>query len=170
MANELSLNQTVQGEVGEFNYLYVNQEEVDMQAINDSIASIASIESRVSQNETNIQTLTDAINDTNGNVSNLTARVVALENAPFDATPIYDRLTALEASSFDTSVVDNLSTSVTALQTRIGTLESLIGLLTNNNTNDTGIEHRLTNLERKINALVSVYQSVKAIHNMPIDL
>ena len=149
MANELSLNQTVQGEVGEFNYLYVNQEEVDMQTIN---ASIASIESRVSQNETDIQTLADAINDTNGNVSNLTARVVALESA-----------------SFDSSIVDNLSTTVQALQTRTGTLESLIGLLTNNNTNDTAIEHRISRLEKTITALKSIYDAKKAVYNIPVD-
>ena len=149
MANELSLNQTVQGEVGEFNYLYVNQEEVDMQTIN---ASIASIESRVSQNETDIQTLADAINDTNGNVSNLTARVVALEGA-----------------SFDSSIVDNLSTTVQALQTRTGTLESLIGLLTNNNTNDTAIEHRISRLEKTITALKSIYDAKRAVYNIPVD-
>ena len=125
MANELSLNQTVQAEVGEFNYLYVNGVElpqnIDLDSINTSINSLDG------------------------------------------------RVTALEGSSFDSSIVDNLSTNVQALQTRIGTLESLIGLLTNNNTNDTDIEHRISRLEKTILALKAIHDAKKSVYNIPVD-
>ncbi len=80
------------------------------------------------------------------------------------------RIIALESASFDASELSNLTDTLAALQTRTGTLESLIGLLTNNNPTDTVVENRITNLETKIDALISVYNSIKAIHNMPINL
>jgi len=127
--------QTVQAETGEFEYLYLDGVEIDL--------------------------------------DNIISRIEALEGAgfsqPFDPTAIVDRLTALEGSQFDVSIVDNLSTNVQALQTRIGTLESLIGLLTNNNTNDTAIEHRLTNLEKIITALKAMHEAKKAVYNIPLD-
>ena len=79
------------------------------------------------------------------------------------------RLKALEDSSPTISIPDDLSTTVQALQTRIGTLESLIGLLTNNNTNDTAIEHRISRLEKTILALKAIHDAKKSVYNIPLD-
>ena len=87
----------------------------------------------------------------------------------FTLTDLEARVTALEGSSFDSSIVDNLSTTVQALQTRTGTLESLIGLLTNDNTNDTAIEHRLSRLEKTITALKAIHDAKKSVYSIPLD-
>jgi hypothetical protein len=188
MASELSLNQTVQAEVGEFNYLYLNGEEVAPADINGDITLddlpdlneypfneiktnnvllgtwTESIDSSVDPPVTTYtftqdidvrQTLVDygnSISSNAGNIASNTGRIVALENAPFDS-----------------SIVDALSTNVQALQTRTGTLESLIGLLTNNNTNDTAIEHRISRLEKTILALKAIHDAKKSVYNIPVD-
>jgi hypothetical protein len=106
-------------------------------------------------------------------LSSIELRLTNLENIelpPVDLSNIETRLDALESLDFTPTDVSNLTTGLAALQTRTGTLESLIGLLNNNNSTDTVLENRITNLESKINALISVYQSIKAIHNMPINL
>jgi hypothetical protein len=106
-------------------------------------------------------------------VDDLDTRVTTLESATFesvDLTPITTRLNALEAIDFSQPDLSNLTDGLDAIQTRTDTLESLIGLLNNNNPTDTVLENRITNLESKITALISVYQSIKAIHNMPINL
>ena len=184
MASESSLNQTVQGEVGEFNYLYVNQEEVDIQAINEALTAL---DDRVTINESNIEVLAEAIDTINENITTLNEAVnkniqdisdnrddiLALRDdrdAMRDAIEALDtRVTALEGASPDSSELDNLSLSVQALQTRTGTLESLIGLLTNNNTNDTDIEHRITRIEKTILALKAIHDAKKSVYNIPLD-
>ncbi|MCP3697754.1 MAG: hypothetical protein GY920_04240 [Aliivibrio sp.] len=106
-------------------------------------------------------------------LSAIELRLTNLEDAelpPVDLSNIESRLTALEGIDFTPPDLSNLTNSITALQTRTGTLESLIGLLNNNNPTDTALENRITNLEAKINALISIYNSIKAIHNMPINL
>ena len=106
-------------------------------------------------------------------LSAIELRLTNLEDAelpPVDLSNIETRLTALEGIDFTPPDLANLTNSITALQTRTGTLESLIGLLNNNNPTDTALENRITNLETKINALISIYNSIKAIHNMPINL
>ena len=106
-------------------------------------------------------------------LSAIELRLTNLEDAelpPVDLSNIESRLTALEGIDFTPPDLSNLTNSITALQTRTGTLESLIGLLNNNNPTDTALENRITNLETKINALISIYNSIKAIHNMPINL
>ena len=106
-------------------------------------------------------------------LSAIELRLTNLEDAelpPVDLSSIESRLTALEGIDFTPPDLSNLTNSITALQTRTGTLESLIGLLNNNNPTDTALENRITNLETKINALISIYNSIKAIHNMPINL
>ena len=177
MASESSLNQTVQGEVGEFNYLYVNQEEVNIQAINEALTAL---DGRVTINETNIEALAEALGTTNGNIDALSEAVNDNRNYILDLRDDRDamrddiealdtRVSALEDASFDSSIVDNLSLSVQALQTRTGTLESLIGLLTNNNTNDTAIEHRISRLEKTILALKAIHDAKKSVYNIPVD-
>ena len=134
MAAEYGLNQTIQAEVGEFNYLYINDVEVNLDTIN--------------------------------------SRLDALETVGFnhfDPATVYARLSALEGNQFDSSIVDNLSTSVQGLQTRISTVEGLVASLTNNNTSDTAIEHRLTNLEKIIIALKAMHEAKKAVYNIPLD-
>jgi len=106
-------------------------------------------------------------------LSGILTRISNLENIelpPVDLSNIESRLTALEGIDFTAPDLSNLTNSITALQTRTGTLESLIGLLNNNNPTDTALENRITNLETKINSLISIYNSIKAIHNMPINL
>ena len=106
-------------------------------------------------------------------LSAIELRLTNLEDTelpPVDLSNIESRLTALEGIDFTPPDLSNLTNSITALQTRTGTLESLIGLLNNNNPTDTALENRITNLETKINALISIYNSIKAIHNMPINL
>ena len=184
MASESSLNQTVQGEVGEFNYLYVNQEEVDIQSINEALTAL---DGRVTINETNIAALAEALGTTNDNIATLTEAVnnniqdisdnredILALRADRDAmrediTALDTRVTALEGASPESSELDNLSLSVQALQTRTGTLESLIGLLTNNNTNDTDIEHRITRIEKTIVALKAIHDAKKSVYNIPLD-
>ena len=134
MENEYSQTEAVQAHTGEFKYLYVNGEEVNL---------------------TSILSRLDALE--------------AVDFEAFDPTPLLDRLKALEDASTDTSIVDNLSTNVQALQTRIGTLESLVGLLTNNNTNDTDIEHRISRLEKTILALKAIHDAKKSVYNIPVD-
>ena len=106
-------------------------------------------------------------------LSAIELRLTNLEDAelpPVDLSNIESRLTALEGTDSTPPDLSNLTNNITALQTRTGTLESLIGLLNNNNPTDTALENRITNLETKINALISIYNSIKAIHNMPINL
>ena len=106
----------------------------------------------IGTNATDITTNALAIQTNAGNITSNTSRIVALENKPFDS-----------------SLLDGLSTDVQALQTRTGTLESLIGLLTNNNTNDTGIEHRISRLEKTILALKAIHDAKKSVYNIPVD-
>jgi len=106
-------------------------------------------------------------------LSAIELRLTNLENIelpPVDLSNIETRLDALESLDFTPTDVSDLTAGLASLQTRTGTLESLIGLLTNNNPTDTALENRITNLETKINALISIYNSIKAIHNMPINL
>jgi len=201
MASAYSLNQTTQGEVGEFNDLFafditirneaflnkatiennllvkgrIKTDEVEIgQWVNDEFVpydpprlvselfeedislqdDLDALEERVSTVETSLGELSGYVNFTvYPQVSSNTSRIIALESASFDASEL-------------SAITDGLA----ALQTRTGTLESLIGLLTNNNPTDTVVENRITNLETKIDALISVYNSIKAIHNMPINL
>ena len=134
MAAEYGLNQTIQAEVGEFNYLYINDVEVNLDSINSRLDALEAV----------------GFNH-------------------FDPTTVYARLSALEGSQFDSSIVDNLSTTVQGLQTRIGTVEGLVASLTNNNTNDTAIEHRLTSIEKTLTALKAIYEAKKAVYNIPLD-
>ena len=194
MANELSLNQTVQAEVGEFNSLYVGGEEITIggdisidelpdlvnyqfgiiQANNvllgtwsndvftqdyDVRQTLVDYGNNISSNASAIQSNADSIQTNAGNISSNTSNISSNTS----------RISALEAASFDSSIVDNLSTSVQALQTRTGTLESLIGLLTNNNTNDTDIEHRITRIEKTILALKAIHDAKKSVYNIPLD-
>ena len=69
----------------------------------------------------------------------------------------------------DASLLDDLSTNVQALQSRIGTVESLINLLTNDNTNDTGIEYRISRVEKAITAIKAIHDAKKSVYNIPID-
>ena len=120
-----------------------------------------------------VDDLNTSVTDLNTSVTNLDTRVTALESATFDSvdlTPLTTRLDTLEAIDFSQPDLSNLTDGLDAIQTRTATLESLIGLLNNNNPTDTVLENRITNLESKVTALISVYQSVKAIHNMPINL
>ena len=204
MASELSLNQTVQAEVGEFNNLYVNGVEVTGSEDNDFTGDIVFQEDVLIKGELSnlgtmlaldfelvsrfdevtdpdtgevtytpvkffpaktLSTLYDLVDtnttDISTNATDITTNALAIQtNATgieTNATAIQtnagnitsntSRITALENAPFDSSIVDDLSTNVQALQTRTGTLESLVGLLTNNNTNDTAIEHRISRLE-----------------------
>ena len=141
MENGYSLNETVQSQIGEFQYLYVNGQDIG------------------------------------STVLTLDTRVTALEGGvSFDGTALEadiellkNRVTALEGSSFDSSIVDNLTTQLQALQTRTGTLESLIALFTNNNNNDTHLEHRISSLEQKLTALKALYDAKRAVYNMPLN-
>ena len=106
-------------------------------------------------------------------LSAIELRLTNLENIelpPVDLSNIESRLDALESLDFTPTDVSSLTTGLAALQTRTGTLESLIGLLSNNNPTDTAIENRIAQVERKIDALLSVYNSIKAIHNMPLNI
>lgn len=141
MESAYSQNETVQSQIGEFEYLYVNGEEIGAAVID------------------------------------LDSRVTTLEGAGgFDSSSLEDsitllsnRVSTLEGASFDPSIVDNLSTQLQALQTRTGTLESLIALFTNNNQNDTHLEHRISTLEKQITALKALYDAKRAVYNMPLD-
>ena len=184
MANELSLNQTVQGEVGEFNYLYVNGVEVTTGEDNDFTGDVVFKEDVLIKGElSNLGTmlaldfeLVDRFDEvTDSDTGEVTYTPVKFLPAK-TLSNLYDlvetntsRIAALESASFDLSILDNLSTTVEALQTRIGTLESLIGLLTNNNTNDTAIEHRISAIEKSIQALKAIYEAKKAVYNIPLD-
>lgn len=128
---------------------------------------------RLSRLFDDVEDIEGDINSIEGDITNLDGRVTSLESAAFDSvdlTPITTRLNALEAIDFSQPDLSNLTTGLSAVQTRTATLEGLIGQLNNDNPTDTILEHRITNLESKITALISVYQSIKAIHNMPINL
>ena len=132
--------------------------------------------------------LTDKISSIEGSISSIEARLDAgglfdlsgietrldnledIELPPVDLSNIESRLDALESIDFTPTDVSSLATGLAALQTRTGTLESLMGLLSNNNPTDTAIENRIAQVERKVDALLSVYNSIKAIHNMPLNL
>ena len=219
MASELSLNQTVQAEVGEFNNLYVNGVEVTTGEDNDFTGDVEFLEDVLVKGELSnlgtmlaldfelvsrfdevtdpdtgevtytpvkffpaktLSNLYDLVEtnttDISTNATDITTNALAIQsnagNITTNASNISSntsRISALEAASFDSSIVDNLSTSVQALQTRTGTLESLIGLLTNNNTNDTDIEHRITRIEKTILALKAIHDAKKSVYNIPLD-
>ena len=180
MASELSLNQTVQAEVGEFNSLYVGGEEITIggDISIDELPDLTDYQFGVIQANNVLlgtwsndvftqdydvrQTLVDQGNSISSNAS-------AIQSNASNIQSNTSRISALESASFDSSIVDNLSTSVQALQTRTGTLESLIGLLTNNNTNDTAIEHRISRLEKTILALKAIHDAKKSVYNIPVD-
>ena len=134
MATEYSLNETIQSQIGEFQYLYVNGVNLDTR--------ISALEGNVTFDSSNLEQ---------------------------DIVLLTDRVSALEGSSNNSSDVDNLTQQLEALQTRTGTLESLITLFTNNNSNDTHIEHRLSTLEQKLTALKAIYEAKRAVYNMPLD-
>ena len=133
MENGYSLNETVQSEVGEFKYLYVNGVEVG--------ASIVDLDNRVST------------------IAGFSSNIELLTN----------RVSALEGTSFDPSIVDNLNTQLQSLQTRTGTLESLITLFNNDNHNDTHLEHRISAIEKQLTAMKALYDAKRAVYNMPLD-
>ena len=187
MVNELSLNQTLQAEVGEFNYLYVNGEEITsggdisidqlpdldyyrfgtIQAVNVLLGTWTN---NVFTQDYNVrQTLVDHESSISSNASAIQSNAGVIQSNASNIQSNTNRISALESASFDSSIVDNLSTSVQALQTRTGTLESLIGLLTNNNTNDTAIEHRISRLEKTILALKAIHDAKKSVYNIPVD-
>ena len=146
MENEYSLSESVQAQTGEFKYLYVDGEEVELDSILSRLDALENPEPEPTPEPTP-------------------------EPGPtqFDPTYLEDRLKALEDAFTDTSIVDDLSTNVQALQTRIGTLESLVGLLTNDNTNDTDIEHRISRLEKAVTALKAIHDAKKSVYNIPLD-
>ena len=240
MVNELSLNQTVQGEVGEFNTLEAGDVTLDTLSVTGDVTfdSDVTIEGELTVNDdvtidgscTISQWLrvsryieskqaiyaTDCISgrwtqggtvfvedysldDIGAKTNDLKSRCHIITNndqvlarnvylgewnvadsedtsdfsIDYNLRTVLDGLTrsisALEAASNPSSGVDDLSTTVQALQTRIGTLESLIGLLTNNNTNDTAIEHRISRIEKAITALKAIHDSKKSIYSIPLD-
>ena len=212
MASELSLNQTVQAEVGEFNNLYVNGVEVTGSEDNDFTGDIVFQEDVLIKGElsnlgtmlaldfelvsrfdevtdpdtgevtytpvkffpaktlANLYDLVDTnTTDIGTNATDITTNALAIQTNAGDITSNTSRIVALENKPFDSSLLDDLSTDVQALQTRIGTLESLIGLLTNNNTNDTAIEHRISRLEKTILALKAIHDAKKSVYNIPVD-
>ena len=142
MESAYSPNETVQSQIGEFQYLYVNGEEIG--------AAVVDLDTRVT-----------ALEGAGGAFDSS-----ELENS---ITLLANRVSTLEGSSFDSSIVDNLSTQVQALQTRTGTLESLIALFTNNNQNDTHLEHRISTLEKTLSAMKALYEAKRAVYNMPLD-
>ena len=212
MASELSLNQTVQAEVGEFNNLYVNGVEVTTGEDNDFTGDIVFQEDVLIKGElsnlgtmlaldfelvsrfdevtdpdtgevtytpvkffpaktlANLYDLVDTnTTDIGTNATDITTNALAIQTNAGDITSNTSRITTLENKPFDSSLLDDLSTDVQALQTRTSTLESLIGLLTNNNTNDTAIEHRISAIEKAIHALKAIYEAKKAVYNIPLD-
>lgn len=212
MASELSLNQTVQAEVGEFNNLYVNGVEVTGSEDNDFTGDIVFQEDVLIKGElsnlgtmlaldfelvsrfdevtdpdtgevtytpvkffpaktlANLYDLVDTnTTDIGTNATDITTNALAIQTNAGNITSNTSRIVALENKPFDSSLLDDLSTDVQALQTRIGTLESLIGLLTNNNTNDTAIEHRISRLEKTILALKAIHDAKKSVYNIPVD-
>lgn len=192
MENEYSLNETVQAQVGEFRYLYVNGKEitfqepvdpdpldpVDPDPLDGEIYSLSIGWSNTDDPENPQFVETINLDGPTGFVTannfyagdyNLVDIGDANVQQAVSISNLDQRVSALEGASFDSSIVDNLSTSVQALQTRIGTLESLITLFTNNNDNDTTIEHRLTTLEKKITAIKALYDAKRAVYNMPLD-
>lgn len=212
MASELSLNQTVQAEVGEFNNLYVNGVEVTGSEDNDFTGDIVFQEDVLIKGELSnlgtmlaldfelvsrfdevtdpdtgevtytpvkffpaktLSTLYDLVDtnttDIGTNATDITTNALAIQTNAGNITSNTSRITTLENKPFDSSLLDDLSTDVQALQTRTGTLESLIGLLTNNNTNDTAIEHRISRLEKTILALKAIHDAKKSVYNIPVD-
>lgn len=205
MASELSLNQTVQAEVGEFNNLYVNGVEVTGSEDNDFTGDIVFQEDVLIKGElSNLGTMLaldfelvsrfDEVTDpdtgevtytpvkffpaktlanlydlVDTNTTDIGTNALAIQTNAGDITSNTSRIVALENKPFDSSLLDDLSTDVQALQTRTGTLESLIGLLTNNNTNDTAIEHRISRLEKTILALKAIHDAKKSVYNIPVD-
>lgn len=212
MASELSLNQTVQAEVGEFNNLYVNGVEVTGSEDNDFTGDIVFQEDVLIKGElsnlgtmlaldfelvsrfdevtdpdtgevtytpvkffpaktlANLYDLVDTnTTDIGTNATDITTNALAIQTNAGNITSNTSRIVTLENKPFDSSLLDDLSTDVQALQTRTGTLESLIGLLTNNNTNDTAIEHRISRLEKTILALKAIHDAKKSVYNIPVD-
>jgi len=141
MENGYSLNETVQSQIGEFQYLYVNGQDIG--------STVLTLDTRVTALEGGVSFDGTA----------LAADIELLKN----------RVTALEGSSSDSSIVDNLITQLQALQTRTGTLESLITLLPDKTSNDTQLEHRLSSVEQKLTAIKALYDAKRAVYNMPLN-
>ena len=117
--------------------------------------------------------LFDDVDDLEVKVKDLEDLIEDLENdIATNASNITTNASGIAANAAAIAAIDTSggNTSFLALEARTATLENLVAAFNNNNNTDTPIENRITNLEAKINALISVYQSVKAIHNMPINL
>ena len=142
-----------------------------IKAVEDDISD--NIEVSISANATNIATNASDINTLEGQFGLMTLDIADLRSdVDFNEDKNFEqdgRLDALEARSFNSSIVDNLSTTVQALQTRTDTLESLVSSFTNNNTNDTAIEHRISRLEKTILALKAIHDAKKSVYNIPVD-
>ena len=206
MASELSLNQTVQAEVGEFNYVYTENLDVqgevhftedifvDKTARADRlfVYNKALVSGRIKTQDVELGTfvpkddpqpgedledfvpfdppkLLSELFDVNTGGGDISALQTQVDTNTSNISSNASRITALENAPFDSSLLDDLSTDLQALQTRTGTLESLVGLLTNNNTNDTAIEHRISAIEKSIHALKAIYEAKKAVYNIPLD-